>query len=59
MLSDSESDCSPVKLPLPAAEEIERKVSLLQATYPQLDPMVIQDTLKYGLSSHNNNLYIK
>ena len=46
MLSDSESDCSPVKLNLPAAEEIEKKVSLLQATYPQLDPMVIQDTLK-------------
>ena len=45
MLSDSESDCSPVKLNLPAAEEIEKKVSLLQATYPQLDPMVIQDTL--------------
>lgn len=46
MLSDSESDCSPVKLNLPDAEEIERKVNLLQATYPQLDPMVIQDTLK-------------
>ena len=46
MLSDSESDCSPVKLNLPAAEEIERKVGVLQATYPQVDPMVIQDTLK-------------
>ena len=50
MLSDSESDCSPVKLSLPGADEIEKKVSILQATYPQVDPMVIQDTLKYDSS---------
>ena len=59
MLSDSESDCSPVKQSLPSAEEIEKKVSLLQATHPQVDPMVIQDTLKYGSSSRNNNLCSK
>ena len=50
MLSDSEPESSPVKfdnLNLPLAEEIEKKVSFLQNAYPDMDPMVLQDTLKY------------
>ena len=50
MLSDSESESSPVKfdnLNLPLAEEIEKKVGFLQNAYPDIDPMVLQDTLKY------------
>jgi len=49
MLSDSESESSPVKfdnLNLPLAEEIEKKVGFLQNAYPDIDPMVLQDTLK-------------
>ena len=49
MLSDSEPESSPVKfdnLNLPLAEEIEKKVSFLQNAYPDMDPMVLQDTLK-------------
>ena len=52
MLSDSESESSPVKfdnLNLPLAEEIEKKVGFLQNAYPDIDPMVLQDTLKYVL----------
>ena len=45
MLSDSETE-SPVKLDLPLADEIEKKVSFLQNAYPDIDPMVLQDTLK-------------
>ena len=57
MLSDSEPDSSPVKfdnLNLPLAEEIEKKVSFLQNAYPDMDPMVLQGTLKYvgGLLQH-------
>ena len=46
MLSDSETEASPVKLDLPLADEIEKKVSFLQNAYPDIDPMVLQDTLK-------------
>ena len=45
MLSDSETD-SPVKLDLPLADDIEKKVGFLQNAYPDMDPMVLQDTLK-------------
>lgn len=50
MLSDSEPDSSPVKfdnLNLPLAEDIEKKVSFLKDAYPDIDEMVLQDTLKY------------
>jgi len=46
ILSDSESEASPVKLDLPLADDIEKKVSFLQNAYPDIDPMVLQDTLK-------------
>ena len=46
MLSDSETEASPVKLDLPLAEDIEKKVNFLHNAYPDLDPMVLQDTLK-------------
>jgi len=49
MLSDSESESSPVKfdnINLPLAEDIEKKVAFLQNAYPDMDPMVLQDTLK-------------
>ena len=46
ILSDSETEASPVKLDLPLAEDIEKKVSFLQNAYPDIDPMVLQDTLK-------------
>ena len=46
MLSDSEPENSPVKLDVPQAEEIEKKVNFLQNAYPDIDPMVLQDTLK-------------
>ena len=47
VLSDSEPENSPVKLDVPLAEEIETKVNFLQNAYPDMDPMVLQDTLKY------------
>ena len=46
ILSDSETEASPVKLDLPLADDIEKKVSFLQNAYPDIDPMVLQDTLK-------------
>ena len=49
MLSDSEPDSSPAKfekLNVPLADDIEQKVSFLQTAYPDMDPMVLQDTLK-------------
>lgn len=46
MLSDSETEASPAKLDLPLAEDIEKKVNFLQNAYPDLDPMMLQDTLK-------------
>ena len=46
ILSDSETEASPVKLDLPLADDIEKKVKFLQNAYPDIDPMVLQDTLK-------------
>ena len=49
MLSDSEPEATPTKfdkLDVPLADEIEKKVSFLQNAYPDMDPMVLQDTLK-------------
>ena len=47
MLSDSEPDSSPVKANGSQATDTERKVSFLQNAYPNMDPTVIRDTLKY------------
>ena len=46
MLSDSETEARPVMLDVPLSEDIEKKVNFLQNAYPDLDPMMLQDTLK-------------
>ena len=45
VMSDSETE-SPVKLDDKLADDIEKKVNFLQNAYPDVDPMVLQDTLK-------------
>ena len=47
ILSDSESDCSPVKTNVPSATENEKKISFLKNAYPNMDSVVIEETLKY------------
>ena len=52
MISDSESEnggSSPNKVDpnLPVTDEIERKVNFLKNACPSVDPMILQDTLKY------------